>query len=107
MNLEELKNKLRNYGSKDIIFTTHSELQALMRNVDLEEVKNNILNPEKLVFAERQEIEILNKEKYACYFAYSPTYCHEYVLTLNRKIIIVTIIVINRDWQKIIEGKKK
>jgi hypothetical protein len=77
----------------------------MARGVDLEEVKNNIINPEKLVFVEKQEIEDKTKEKYDCYFAYSDYLCHRYILTINRKIIIVTIIKINRNWQKIIERK--
>jgi hypothetical protein len=34
-----------------------------------------------------------NEEKYDCYFAYSKQLAHRYILTINRKIIIVTIIM--------------
>ncbi len=56
MDLEGFKQKLRGYKKEEIIFTSHAEIQALMRQI--------------------------------------------------RKVIIVTIININRNWQKIIEGKK-
>ena len=102
MNLEELKNKLRKYKKEDIIITKHAELQAFVREVDLEEVKENIINPVKLVYVKEQESEREDEKKYDCYFAYSRHLYHRYVLTINRKIIIVTIIKINRDWQKAI-----
>ena len=96
MNLEELKIKLKTYKREDIIFTKHAEIRALTRNINLEEVKENIVNPKKLV--EFRKVD----NKYECYFAYSRNFCHKYVLVLNGKVIIVTIISINREWQKTI-----
>ena len=64
---------------------------------------------EKKLHLNKQTIEYiltkLNEEKYNCYFSYSNKLCHRYILTINSKIIIVTIIKINRDWQKIINKK--
>ncbi len=102
MELNELREKLREYKKSDIIITDHADLQAFTRNVDLEEVKQNIINPIKLVYAKKQEAKLNNLEKYDCYFAYSKHLYHRYALTINAKIIIVTIIKINRDWQKAI-----
>jgi len=105
MNLDELKEKLKRYSKEDIIITEHAETQALVRDIGLEEVKQNIISPEKLVYFDKQESQKPNEEKYDCYFAYSKKLCHRYILTINGKLIIVTIIKINRDWQKIIERK--
>jgi len=102
MNLIILKEKLREYKKHDIIITKHAELQAFVREINLEEVKENIVNPEKLVYFKQQETENKDEEKYDCYFAYSKHLFHRYILAVNRKIIIVTIIKINRDWQKAI-----
>ena len=96
MDLERFKEKLARYNEKDIVFTSHAEIRALFRNMDLDEIRYNILNPEKLAKVIGDE----DGEKYECYFAYSKTYCHKYVLALNRKVIIVTVININRDWQR-------
>ncbi|MEM4331038.1 MAG: hypothetical protein QW273_03465, partial [Candidatus Pacearchaeota archaeon] len=93
---------LKNYKEEDIILTKHAEFQAFVRNVSLKDIKENILNPSRLVYARQQESKKENEEKYDCYFAYSKHFYHRYVLTLNRKIIIVTVIKINRDWQKAI-----
>jgi hypothetical protein len=105
MDIEKLKEKLKQYKKEDIIITNHAEIQAYVREVDLEEVKENIVNPEKLVYAKEQKTEKPEEKKYDCYFAYSKQLCHRYILTINRKVIIVTIIKINREWQKIIERK--
>jgi len=105
MDLEKFKQRLKGYKKEDIIFTSHAKIQALMRQIDLEEVKDNIINPSRLVYVE-EEPKNSNAEKYGCYFTYEEYHCHKYILTLNRKVIIVTIININRNWQKIIEGKK-
>ena len=80
IDLEKFKEMLAKYGEEDIIFTSHAEIRALFRNIDLDEIKNNILNPEKLANVIGDE----RKEKYECYFAYSRTHCHKYVLALNR-----------------------
>jgi len=102
MKIEELKEKLTSYKKSDIIFTEHAEIRALVRNMDLEEVKENIVNPKRLVTFREKESRKSNEKKFECYFVYSKNYCHKYVLTINGKIIIVTIIDINRDWQRTI-----
>ena len=102
MELKELKEKLKKYKKTEIIITDHAELQAFTRDVDLEEVKENVINPFRLVYIKRQDAKYKGEEKYDCYFAYSKHLYHRYALTINAKIIIVTIIKINRDWQKAI-----
>ncbi|MEK6913092.1 MAG: hypothetical protein AABW47_00265 [Nanoarchaeota archaeon] len=83
MELDNFKERLCRYKRTDIIFTTHAEIRALGRGIDLEEVKSNILNPTRLVWIEQQKANKPKEEKYGCYFSYSKTYCHKYVLTLN------------------------
>ena len=102
MELDKLKEKFKKYKKSDIIITNHAELQAFTRNINLEEVKENIINPTKLVYAKKQEAKKVNEEKYDCYFAFSKYLYHRYALTINRKVVIVTIIKINRDWQRAI-----
>ena len=102
MELDKFKEILSNYKKSDIIITQHADLQAFVRGVDLEEVKENIIHPTKLVYIKKQEAKYNGEDKYDCYFAYSKHLYHRYALTINGKIIIVTIIKINRDWQKAI-----
>ena len=102
-----LKEKLPKYKKEDIIITSHAQDQAIFRSVDLDEVRENIINPKRLTFAEKQEAEKEGEEKYNCYFGYSKTQCHRYVLVINAKCIVCTIIKINRRWQYIAEKNAK
>lgn len=99
MNLEEFKDRLRKYQKKDIIVTDHADIQAFSRRIDLEEVKENLINPIRLVYYSRGENENPSEEKYECLFEYNNNLYHKYAIVLNRNIIIVTVIVINRNWQ--------
>jgi len=75
MDIKSLKEKLNQYKKEDVIITNHAEIQALVRNINLEEVKNNIVKPDKLVYAEKQKAK-QGQEKYNCYFSYSKNLCH-------------------------------
>ena len=101
--INELKKRFSKYKKSDIIITEHAEIRALERDIDLDEVKNNILNPVRLVYAKELNSQKEGEFKYECYFNYSKSYCHKYILTINSKVIIVTIININRDWQRSIK----
>ncbi|MBU2616912.1 MAG: hypothetical protein KKB79_02960 [Nanoarchaeota archaeon] len=100
MELNKLRERLRRYRKSEIIITNHAELQAFVREIDLDKVKEDIINPVNLVYAREQDAGKSGKEKHDCYFSQSKNVYHRYILTLNSKIIIVTIIRINRDWQK-------
>ncbi len=102
-----LKKKLKQYKKEDIIITNHAQEQAIFRSISLEEVKKNIINPKRLVFAEKQKAEKEEEEKYDCYFAYSKTQCQRYVLVINKNCIVCTVIKINRRWQHIVEKCSK
>jgi hypothetical protein len=102
MNNEVFKVKLllKAYSEKDIIFSTHAEIRCIQRNISKEEVIANILNPKRLTYAIESNIN-----KFDCYFLYSNTQCHRYILSLQKKAIIVTVVKINRRWQRIIEKR--
>ena len=106
MNLEELKAKLKKYKKEDLVFTPHAKLQAEVRQTDVDEIKENIINPEKLVYFEEQPSKKTGEKKYDCYFAYSQDFYHRYIIVLNRKILIVTVIGVNRRWQHLLEKGK-
>ena len=102
-----LINKLKKYKKEDIIITSHAILQAQFRSIDLDEVKENIINPKRLDFAKKQKAEKSKEEKYDCYFGYSKTQCHRYILVINSKCIVCTVVKINRRWQHIVEKNVK
>lgn len=102
-----LINKLKKYEKEDIIITDHAERQAIFRSIDLDEIKENLINPKRLFFAKKQKAEKEGEEKYDCYFGYSKTQCHRYVIVINGKCIVCTAIKINRRWQHVVEKNAK
>ena len=104
---DELAEKLKRYKKGDIGITDHARKQAIFRGIGLEEVKDNIINPQRLYFAGRQEAERIGEEKYDCYFGYSNTQCQRYILVINKRCIVCTVIKINRRWQHIFEKSSK
>lgn len=106
MDVTAIKQKLQSYNAKDIIIVNHARIQALSRNIDLEDVKKNIQYPNKLVFAREQPAKKKGERKFDCYFVLRPNYYHRYIIVFDGKLIIVTIIAINRDWQRAIESRK-
>ena len=104
---EELIGKLAKYTKEEIVITQHAEFQALFRGVSLDEVKENIINPFRLSYALRQKAEEQHEEKYDCYFGYSKTQCHRYIIVISKNCIVCTIIKINRRWQHIVEKNAK
>ncbi len=100
---DEVIEKLKQYSEDDIIFTDHAKIQAAFRQIKLKEVVENILNPEKLVYAEKQPAKKQREEKYSCYFKYSIIQTHRYILVLGEKVIIPTVIRVNRRWQSLVE----
>lgn len=70
---EYIIRKLKKFKRENIIIDPHAEKRAWQRNIDLEEVKDNISNPRKLAFANRLEPEFDGLEKFKCYFAFSKT----------------------------------
>ena len=41
-----------------------------MRDIDIDEVKDNIVNPDRLIYAAKQKSKKEGEERYDCYFAY-------------------------------------
>jgi|ETNmetMinimDraft_2_1059921.scaffolds.fasta_scaffold519318_2 hypothetical protein len=53
MDLEELKEKFRSFKKSEIIITGHAEIQALFRDISIDEVRENIVSPDRLVYLEK------------------------------------------------------
>ena len=100
---ERVIEKFKKFKNKDIIITHHAELQSIFRNISLDEIRDNIINPKRLVFAGKQEAEREDEEKYDCYFAYSNIQCQRYVVVITSRCIICTVIKVNRRWQRMVE----
>ena len=75
--IDTLKERLKIY-SKDQIIISNAHIKESIKTVD----------------------------KFDCYFGYSKTLCHRYILVLKNNLIVVTAIKINRRWQSAAERRK-
>lgn len=99
---DEVLELLKEYNSESILITSHARIRMIQRQISEKEVLENIINPKRLEFSRKEK-----ETKYDCYFVYSKTQCHRYVLVFQDNIIVVTVIKINRQWQLITEKKSK
>ena len=80
------------------------------RQICEEEVIFNLNNPEKLRFVVEQKADYAYEEKFDCYFVYTKKLCHRYILLFSEGILILTVLKLNKRWQKLFEknikGKK-
>jgi hypothetical protein len=67
----------------------------------------NILNPVRLSYARKEPAARLGEEKFDCYFGYALTLCHRYVIVVNCRCVVCTVIKINRRWQHCVEKNEK
>lgn len=102
-----LTTKLSEYHREDIIISEHARIRAIQRQLDINEIIENIINPERLEYAIKEESNFPNEERFDCYFGYSKTQCHRYVLVIKNNVVVITAIKINRRWQRIVENKRK
>ena len=96
---------LKSFKRKDIIISDHALVRMFQRQISQEEVIENIINPRRLEYAIREKARNSNKEKFNCYFGYSKTLCHNYVLVIKNDVLVITVFKINRRWQIIAEKK--
>ena len=99
--------KLRAFSIEDIIISEHAMVRIKQRQLDINEIKENIINPKRLKYAIKQFPLKKGEAKYDCYFDYSKNLCHRYVIVIRKNIIVVTAIKINRRWQNIVYSIKK
>lgn len=99
--------RLKSFHKEDIIISDHALIRIIQRQMDADEIIENIINPVRLECAVKEKADNSQEEKFDCYFGYSKTQCHRYVIVIKDKVIVVTAIKINRRWQRIIETKLK
>lgn len=107
--LEEIKSKLKTYTEKDLEFNEpHFTTTLLLREGNLEEVKRNLLNPEKLVYS-YQERGKYGDIIHCLHFEISNTRTMRIPVIFNRNgkksLYIITYIMRYRPWQSMVKKK--
>jgi hypothetical protein len=99
--------RLVGYNRNQIVFSDHARIRIIQRQLDSEEIIENIINPKRLEYAIKEVTISNDEEKFDCYFGYSKNLCHRYILILKSNVLIITVIKLNRRWQAIAEKKLK
>ncbi|MBU1201050.1 MAG: hypothetical protein KJ583_02300 [Nanoarchaeota archaeon] len=99
--------RLKTFEKNNIIITPHAMIRIVQRQINPKEVIENIINPVRLEYAIQEKATTVNEEKFDCYFGYSKTLCHRYVIVIKNNVVVVTVVKINRRWQRIVEKKMK
>ena len=100
--------RLKKFTKKDIVITKHALIRIKQRQINEEEIIENIINPKRLKYAVKEEARLKGEDKFDCYFGYTKTLCHRYVIIIkDDKVVVVTVVKINRRWQRIAEKKLK
>jgi len=97
--------RLKSFKREDVIISYHAMIRLAQRQISDEEIIENVINPKRLEYAIKEKSAAPDEEKFDCYFGYSKSRCHRYVLVIKDKIIIITAVKIDRRWQKIAEKK--
>lgn len=103
----ELISRLKKYSAEDIVFTDHALLRAKMRQIDIENVKRNLLKPDGFVFARKESGCGHGEAKFDCYLSLSKGLAHRYVIVLNKKVVVITVIKLRKKWQARVERYAK
>ncbi len=102
--ITKVKEELSKYSKEQIIFNEpHVTQRCLLRDITKEEVIQNLLKSDKLVYVGEQESKYPNERKYDLYFVLSNTKAYRLPVVLKEKsLYVITVIKINRRWQGIV-----
>ena len=101
-----VKKRLKSFTRENIIITDHAMVRIIQRQIDKNEIIENLINPERLDYAIKEDSS-KKEEKFDCYFGYSRRLCHRYVIVIKNNVVVVTVVKIDRRWQEIAEKKLK
>lgn len=85
-----VKKRLQELKVSDIVFTEYANERIALRDLSKSEIRDNLLFPERLVFAIKQKSLDPCEEKFDCYFHHGETKHHRYILILNKKCVVLT-----------------
>jgi hypothetical protein len=71
-------------------------------NKTVEDMKSELLNPEKLMFAQEQSVCFKNnpEKRFRCYFVYSKSKGRCYILRFNKEVKVITAFPLGRKTLK-------
>lgn len=107
MDIEEIKKKLKSYTEEQIILKEHTMIRCIQREITKEMIVKQLLNPENLIDIIEQEAKYLVEKKYKLVFELSRNKSFIIVVTINKIINIVTVLIRYRKWVRRLELRKR
>lgn len=98
--LDYIKKELMKYRAHEIVIWPHAREQAAVRGIQIDEIIENILNPERLVHIKEQTAKYDNEIKIECWFPGAGVRHDLYVLILAKKLFVCTVIRRERWWEE-------
>ena len=98
--LDLVKNKLKSYSSSQVVFSDHSVQSLLLRDGSKDEVLDNLLKPDRLVYY------YIERGRHVLFFALSNTRTLKLPVVLAKKhLYIVTYIKTFKPWQDLVRER--
>lgn len=93
--VHDMRARIDAIDAKDIVFSTHFEIRALQRGLDLSEAKQVLKDTEHLVFVKEQP-----KRRFALYYDASRKRTHKFIISFKKPgIIVITYMLKYQRWQ--------
>jgi len=102
-----MKKKLRSYSEGHIILKEHALIRCVQREITKEMIIKQLLNPENLIDIIEQEAKYAEEKKYKLVFELSRNKSFIIVISINKAINIVTVLIRYRKWIRPIELRKR
>lgn len=98
--LDYIKKELMKYRAHEIVIWSHAREQAAIRGIKIDEIIENILNPERLVHIIEQPAKYDHETKVECWFSGKDPPYDLYVVILAKKLFVCTVIRRERRWEE-------
>ncbi len=107
MKRKEVKQLLKNRTRDDIIIKEHITVDRAFRQIPEILIIENILNPANLIRIKDEEAKRLNHYKFSLWFKISGNKTLKLIIELNKKVHIITAVMIKEKWQrKVLKWKR-
>ena len=102
-----MKRKLKSYTEEQIILKEHTMIRCVQREITREMIIKQLLNPDNLIDIIGQEAKYAGEKKYKLVFELSRNKNFIIVISINKTINIVTVLIRYRKWIRPVELRKR
>lgn len=101
-----MRKKLGSYAEKDMVLKDHTLVRCFQRGITREMIYDHLTKPQDLIDVLEQESRQRNLKKYKLVFSLSRNKSFILVITVNRKVYVVTAVIRYRKWVRPIKLRR-